>query len=156
LLTVLDTVVLSELRLPDPSPELLRWFSEMPSDELALASFTVTEIEYGIARLPSRNAGFASQLTRWLELILASHSVLPLDAAAARVLGRMYAIPVLRDIAVTHPRAARPRFGGDLVIAATAIAHGAAVATRNVRDFRLITASFPQLSVVDPWRATRS
>lgn len=155
MLTVLDTDVLSELRLPDPSPEVLAWFSAMPADELALTSFTITEIEYGIARLPAGDAGFASQLTRWLEAILASHDVLPLDAAAARILGRMYAMPSLRNLAVTHPRATRPRFGGDLAIAATAIAHGAAVATRNLHDFGLIAVSFPQLKGVDPFSGTR-
>lgn len=155
MLTVLDTDVLSELRLPDPTPEVLAWFSAMPADELALTAFTITEIEYGIARLPAGDDGFALQLTRWLEMILASHDVLPLDAAAARILGRMYAVPSLRNLAVTHARATRPRFGGDLAIAATAIAHGAAVATRNLRDFGLIAVSFPQLKGVDPFSGTR-
>ncbi|HSU06303.1 MAG TPA: PIN domain-containing protein [Acetobacteraceae bacterium] len=151
MLTVLDTDVLSELRLPDPSPKVLAWFSAMPADELALTSFAITEVEYGIARLPARDTTFAAQLTGWLDMILSSHNVLALDAAAARILGRMYAMPPLRNLAVTHPRAAQPKFGRDLVIAATAIAHGAAVATRNIRDFGLIAGSFPQLKGIDPF-----
>ncbi len=154
MLTVLDTDVLSELRLPDPSPRVLAWFSAIPADDLALTSFTITEIEYGIARLSGAEAAFAAQLANWLEMILATHTVLPLDAGAARILGRMYAAPALRNLAVTHPQAVRPKFGGDLAIAATAIAHGASVATRNVRDFGLIAGIFPQLSGIDPFTGT--
>lgn len=155
MLTILDTDIISELRLPDPSPKVVAWFSAMPTQDLVLASLTVTEIEYGIARLPASEAPFVTQLASWLEMILATHTVLPLDAGAARVLGRMYVAPALRNLAVTHPRAARPRFGGDLAIAATAIAHGAAVATRNIRDFSLIAGAFPQLGGIDPFSGTR-
>jgi hypothetical protein len=49
-------------------------------------------------------------------MILATHRVLPLDAGAASILGSMSATPALRNLGVTHPRAARPKFGGDLVI----------------------------------------
>lgn len=151
MLTILDTDVLSELRLPSPAPSVAGWLAGLAADDIALASFTITEIEYGIAMLPARDAGFASRLKTWLEMILATHRVLPLDAGAASVLGRMYAIPALRSLAVTHPRAARPKFGGDLAIAATAISHGAAVASRNHRDFALIAQHFPKLAGIDPF-----
>jgi predicted nucleic acid-binding protein len=151
MLTILDTDVLSELRLPSPTPSVAAWFAELPADDIALAAFTITEIEYGIAVLPAREAEFAARLKTWLEMILATHRVLPLDAGAASLLGRMYALPALRNLAVTHPRAGRPRFGGDLVIAATAISHSAAVATRNHRDFALIAQHFPKLRGIDPF-----
>jgi predicted nucleic acid-binding protein len=84
-------------------------------------------------------------------MILSTHRVLPLDATAASVLGRMYAVPALRSLAVTQPRASRPKLGGDLTIAATAISHGAAVASRNQRDYALIAQHFPKLSGIDPF-----
>jgi toxin FitB len=151
MLTILDTDVLSELRLPSPAPSVAGWFADQAADDIALAAFTITEIEYGIAVLPVRDAAFASRLKTWLEMILATHRVLPLDAGAASVLGRMYAVPALRNLTVTHPRAARPKFGGDLAIAATAISHGAGVASRNHRDFALIAQHFPKLSGIDPF-----
>lgn len=150
MLTILDTNVVSGLRQPRRDPRLTAWLAVQLSDEIALASFTVTEIEFGIAQRPKADA-FASQLTEWLDRIVATNRILPLEAEAARLLGRMYATPALRHLATTHPDMVRPRFGGDLIIAATAIAHAARVATRNVRDFKLIAHHFTELRGIDPF-----
>jgi toxin FitB len=148
---ILDTNVLSELRLLNPDANVVEWFAVQAEENLAVASFSVAEIEYGIAMTPGSNAAFVGQLTAWLEAIMATQRILPLDAAAAQVLGRLHAVPALRNLATTPPQARRPRFGGDLVIAAVAAAHNAAVATRNLDDFRLIARHCPGLSGVDPW-----
>ena len=147
---ILDTNVVSDLRLPDPDPRLAAWFAAAPEDALALAAFTIAEIEYGIAILPPSRAALAAQLRAWLEGMLEASRILPLDAAAARVLGRMHATPALRHLATMPPASRRPRFGGDLVIAAIAIAAGATVATRNLDDFAAIAAHFPALRALDP------
>jgi len=102
MLTILDTDVLSELRLPSPTPRVAGRFADFPPDDIALAAFTIAEIEYGIALLPARDAEFASRLKIWLEVILATHRVLPFDAGAASVPGRMYAVSALRDLAVSQ------------------------------------------------------
>jgi predicted nucleic acid-binding protein len=86
-----------------------------------------------------------------LEAVLTTQRVLPLDATAARALGCLHAVPALRNLATTPPNARKPRFGGDLVIAAIAVAHNATVATRNRDDFALIARHCPGLSGVDPW-----
>ena len=86
-----------------------------------------------------------------LAAIMATHRVLPLDGDAARVLGRMHAAPALRRLAVAPPQTRKPRFAGDLAIAATAVAHQASVATRNVADFQLIAQHCPGLAGTDPW-----
>jgi predicted nucleic acid-binding protein len=148
---ILDTNVLSELRLPNPDANVVAWFGAQAEEHLAIASFSVAEIEYGIAMTPRSNATLVGQLTAWLDAILATQRILPLDAAAAQVLGRLHAVPALRNLATTPPQARRPRFGGDLVIAAVATAHNAAVATRNMDDFQLIARHCPALSGVDPW-----
>jgi predicted nucleic acid-binding protein len=62
MLTILDTDVLSELRLPSPAPSVAGWFAGLAADDIALASFTISEIEYGVAMLPPRDAEFASRL----------------------------------------------------------------------------------------------
>ena len=148
--TVLDTDVLSELRLPNPNPIVTAWFAAQPAADLAIASFSVAEIEYGIARI--RQSGLlAAQLTAWLNSIVATQLVLPLDAAAARIFGRLIAVPALRNLSASPPQARKPRFAGDLVIAATAFAHQAGVATRNLSDFRLIAQHCPGLAGIDPW-----
>jgi toxin FitB len=148
---ILDTNVLSELRLPTPDQNVVAWFGAQAEEDLAIASFSVAEIEYGIALTPRSNATLVGQLTGWLEAILATQRILPLDAAAAQVLGRLHAVPALRNLATTPPQARRPRFGGDLVITAVAVAHNAAVATRNLDDFRLIALHCPGLTGLDPW-----
>jgi toxin FitB len=148
---ILDTNVLSELRLPTPDQNVVAWFGAQAEEDLAIASFSVAEIEYGIAMTPRSNAALVAQLTSWLEAILTTQRILPLDGAAARVLGRLHATQALRNLATTPPHARKPRFGGDLVIAAIAAAHGAAVATRNLDDFRLIARHCPGLSGVNPW-----
>jgi predicted nucleic acid-binding protein len=148
---ILDTNVLSELRLPNPDQNVLAWFIAQPEDDLAIASFSVAEIEYGIAVLLQRNAALAQQIAAWLAAIMATHRVLPLDGDAARVLGRMHAAPALRRLAVAPPQTRKPRFAGDLAIAATAVAHQASVATRNVADFQLIAQHCPGLAGTDPW-----
>ena len=148
--TVLDTVVLSELRLPNPDPNVTAWFAAQPSADLAIASFSVAEIEYGIARNP-RDGALATQLTAWLNSIVATQLVLPLDAAAARIFGRLLAVPALRNQIHSSSQARKPRFAGDLAIAATAVAHQAGVATRNLSYFRLIAQHCPGLAGIDPW-----
>ena len=147
--TVLDTDVLSELRLPNPDPNVSAWFTAQPQADLAITSFSVAEIEYGIARI-AQNA-LATQLTAWLNAIVATQRVLPLDAGSARIFGRLLAVPALRNLIAAPPRARKPRFAGDLAIAATAATHQALVATRNIADFRLIAQHCPGLVGINPW-----
>jgi predicted nucleic acid-binding protein len=147
--TVLDTDVLSELRLPNPNPNVTAWFTAQLPTDLAIASFSVAEIEYGIARI-AQNV-LAVQLTAWLDAIMATQRVLPLDADGARIFGRLLAVPALRNLIASPPQARKPRFAGDLAIAATAVAHHAAVVTRNVGDFRLIAQHCHGLTGLDPW-----
>jgi predicted nucleic acid-binding protein len=126
------------------------WFATQPAADLAVASFSVAEIEYGIARI-SQNSALATQLTAWLNSIVATQRVLPLDADGARIFGRLLAVPALRNLIASPPQARKPRFAGDLAIAATAVAHQASVATRNLADFRLIAQHCPGLAGIDPW-----
>ncbi len=100
---------------------------------------------------PKSNTTLIAQLTAWRDAIQATQRILPLDAGAARILGRLHAVPALRNLATTPPNARKPRFGGDLVIAAIAVAHNATVATRNRDDFQLIARHCPGLSGIDPW-----
>jgi hypothetical protein len=59
-------------------------------------------------------------------------------------------VPALLNLIASPPQAKKPRFAGDLAIAATAIAHQAGVAPRNIADFRLIAQHCPVLSGIDP------
>ncbi len=148
--TVLDTNLLSELRLPNPDPNVTAWFAAQPQADLAVASFSVAEIEYGIARIPP-SGPLAIQLAGWLNAIVATQRILPLDADSARIFGRLLAEAAVRNFITAPPQAKKPRFAVDLAIAATAVAHQAGVATRNLGDFRLIAQHCPGLAGIDPW-----
>ena len=64
----------------------------------------------------------AEELEFWLDKVLASYSVLPMDAQSFREWARLM-----------HGRS--HTITEDAMIAATAIVHGLTVVTRNVRDF---------------------
>jgi predicted nucleic acid-binding protein len=150
---VFDTHVLSELRLPVPEPAVMRWFDAIDPEQAATASFTVAEVHYGIAALKARGPVCAGQLQVWAQTLVDTTPILPLNARAGVILGQMLANPALRPIAVPPSRARRLRFGGDLIMAATALAHDACVATRAIAGFTLVAAHWHDLSVINPWAA---
>lgn len=120
---ILDTNVLSALRRPDRAPQVARWLASRPDDALFLSVITLGEIERGIALHGRANPGFAADLRRWLDrtVLLFADRILPFDADSARLWGGLSA-------RIGHP-------GADLMIAATALARGATVATSNTADF---------------------
>jgi hypothetical protein len=56
---VLDTNVISELRLPTPDPSVMRWFESIDPEQALIAAFTIAEIHYGIAILGERDPAYA-------------------------------------------------------------------------------------------------
>jgi predicted nucleic acid-binding protein len=153
-LTIMDTNVLSDLRKTKRHPALLSWLATAERGSLVIAAPSIVEIAQGIASLEERDPVAAQPLIAWLTKLRATERILPLDAAAAELLGRMAAVRALRNLFTTHPRAATPQFGGDIAIAAIAMTESAAVATRNIRDFGLIATYFPDLQVVNPYSVT--
>jgi hypothetical protein len=121
-LYLLDTNVVSELRRPRPHGAVLRWMTEVPADQLLLSAVTVGEIQAGIEITREQDRRKAESLEAWLEQVVATYSVLPMDAAAFREWARL-----------KHRKS--DSLLEDARIAATAIVHGLTVATRNLRDF---------------------
>ena len=135
---VLDTNVLSELIRPEPAAAVLGWVTRQPAPALFVTSVTQAEIFYGLALLsPGRRR---EALERAMEQMFAedfARRVLPFDTAAARAYARIVA---------GRRVAGRPVGQSDAKIAAIALVHGAAVATRNVADFLDCG-----VTVIDPW-----
>jgi toxin FitB len=120
---LIDTNVLSALRRPDRAPSIADWLRATPEDQLFISVVTLGEIERGIVLQEARNPSFATDLRRWIDRtsLLFADRLLPFGAEEARIWGRLSA-------SIGHN-------GADLQIAATALAHGAAVVTRNADDF---------------------
>lgn len=136
---ILDTNVVSELMRPEPDARVREWVSGRRSDELATTAITVAEIRHGIERLPEgrRKEALVSAAT---DLFAAFGGfVQPFDARAAGWFG-----PVM----VRRARLGLPIEGFDAQIAAICRAHGAALATRNVKDF-----VETGIDAIDPWSA---
>lgn len=123
---VLDTNVVAELMRPAPSPEVVAWLNGQQASQLYLTSITLGEISFGIEILPLGKRRL--RLERGFRLVRTAFTgrILDFDDEAAilygRVMGRRRSL-------------GRPLGVLDGQIAAIASAHGATVATRNVRDF---------------------
>lgn len=120
---LLDTNVISAVRRPDRAPQVAAWLRGKPEAALYLSVITLGEIERGIQAQTRQNPVFAADLRAWVDrtVRLFSDRILPFDADAARIWGRLS-----QDLG---------HGGADLMIAATALARGATVVTGNVADF---------------------
>ena len=124
---LLDTNVVSEAVKPRPSLALLEWLGTQPDEALHISALTVAEIRRGILeKAPGRRR---RELEAWLAgpQALFAGRVLPFDECAALEWARLMADGTI---------AGQPRSALDMIIAATASAHGLTVATANERHFQ--------------------
>ncbi len=120
---LLDTGVVSEIRRPQPHPSLARWIAEVPSDQLFVSAVTVGEIQAGIQNVRDWDRRSATELEVWLDAVVESGAVLPMDAECLRERAR---------IQHRGPRSLRTV----AMIGATARVHQLTVVTRDVQAFR--------------------
>ena len=137
---VLDTNVLSEVIRLAPSPKVLHWLGELARESVFTTAVTQAEMLYGLASLPAgkRRALLESALEKMFTEEFAGR-ILSFDEDAARVFAKIVA---RRDAL------GRPISQFDAMIAAIARSRRAALATRNIGDFRDCG-----LRIVDPWAA---
>lgn len=124
---------------PFPSPEVKEWLLENAADEtLVTTVITVSEIEYGLSRLPDGRKKQDLE-ERFAALIGPSFNftVLPLDDAAARLSGQMRGSRENKGLGAQS---------ADMMIAAITRLANASLATRNVKDF-----TDTGIKLINPW-----
>ena len=137
-MVLLDTNVLSELMRREPDSVVLAWADQLNLEDVAITAMNEAEILHGLALLPAGKRRDSLQ-ERWEQLVVEIFAgrVFPFDRAAAHWYGAL--------LEQRH-RIGRPMATADAVIAATALALDATLATRNTSDFERI-----DLSLINPW-----
>ena len=125
---------MSELFRLRPAPPVAAWVASASDDDAVLSVLSIGELRAGIERLGRRDRASADALEERLALVLSRFGsrILPVTADIADRWGRLGVpdpVPVI-----------------DGLLAATALAHGLTVATRNVQDF--MRCGVP---VLNPW-----
>jgi hypothetical protein len=124
---LLDTNVISAVMAPAPPESVLSWLDAQPSAGLFLSTITIAEIRYGLRCLPvGRRRQTLEDRFRLFVAKGFEERILPFDLAAAH----LYA-----EVMGHRKEIGRPMSVPDGEIAAIALAHGLAVATRNLADF---------------------
>lgn len=120
---LLDTNVISELRKPKPHGAVSAWIKTIPSPNLFVSAVSIGEIQAGIELTREQNQQKAMELETWLNQIIATNQVLPLDATRFKIWAKLM-----------HRQA--DTVNEDAMIAATAIHSKLIIVTRNIKDFK--------------------
>ena len=135
---LLDTNIPSEVIRSQPDARVMDWVESQDDANLYLSAVTIGELRKGLCLLPVSKRRF--RLQSWLDDELVpdfEERVLPVTLSIADRLGALSAQRQLSG---------RPLSMSDGLIAATAIEHGLAVVTRNVKDFERLG-----VIVINPW-----
>jgi toxin FitB len=132
---LLDTNIVSETRKTRPAPGVTAFLETTYAIGLFLSVLTLGELRKGVAARRRIKPISGEQLAAWVDGIETTFAdrVLPVDAAVARIWGELSAgrsLPVI-----------------DTLIAATAIASGLILVTRNTRDV-----AATGVPLLDPWQ----
>ena len=134
---LLDTNIISELRKAKSGKadkNVVVWANSVSATSLYLSVITILELETGILLIERRDSAQGAVLRSWLNthvLPAFSERIIVVDTAVAQCCAKLH-VP--------------PRSDRDAMIAATAIAHGMTVVTRNVDDFKPTG-----VEILNPW-----
>lgn len=136
---LLDTNVVSETMRKRPSAAVLDWVAAQVGETLFISAITLGELRRGALLLgegKKRNA-----LLRWIETGIKADFAGRILAVDTAVMERW------AELQIATQKMGRRLPLMDSLLAATALAHGLTLATRNTADFQ--AADIPLL---DPWR----
>lgn len=135
---LLDTNVISALMKPNPEPRVTAWIDSQQLEDLCTSTIVAAEILAGLDLMPAGKRRI--ELCEKAEFMFSSFfggRLLAFNLAGARAYGR---------VVKSAREAGRPMDEMDVLIAASALAHDAQLATRN-------TSHFEQSGVrlINPW-----
>lgn len=137
---VLDTNVVSEASKPLPDPNVSAWFRKQDLLSLYMCGPVIMEQSFGAERFLSKTG--SDRYVRVLDHLVAqqfARRIVEFSGSIPRLAGKLRA---------GRERAGRPISLCDAMIAAICLAHGATLATRNVRDFDGL-----DLKLINPFEA---
>lgn len=132
---LLDTNVVSALRVRGRNPAVEAWAAAIPVADQFVSALTIAEIERGVVARERTDPAQGEVLRGWFAnrvLPAFADRVLPFDLEAARILAT-YRVPDRAPL-------------DDALIAAIAQAHDLTVATRNTKHFEALG-----VPLVNPW-----
>lgn len=132
---LLDTNILSELRKLKPEKKVVDFVGSLSREDVYISCISIGEIKKGIASCKDKKK--EKELENWFEKHLLhemKNQIINLDSEVMCEWGKLIAetknLPIL-----------------DSLIAASCIAHGMHLVTRNVKDFEKIK----ELKITNPW-----
>ena len=135
---ILDTNVLSALIKEAPETGVMQWLDEEPRISIWTSAISLFEIRHGIDIMPEgrRKVALSGSLDRLVSDLL-ENRIAPFDSQAASHAA---------NYSAKRKSLGRPVEFRDIMIAGIALASGARLATRNIRDFEL-----SDIVLVNPW-----
>jgi toxin FitB len=133
---VLDTNVVSGLRVRGCNPSVEAWAASVPVGDQFVAAMSIAEIERGVVAKERSDPAQGEVLRRWFEdrvLPAFADRVLAFDLPAARILAT-YRVPERAPL-------------DDALIAAVAESAEMVVVTRNIRHFKPFG-----VRCINPWK----
>ncbi|WP_346897549.1 PIN domain-containing protein [uncultured Roseibium sp.] len=149
---LLDTSIISEFSKDSCQQHagFRVWLTRVPECALHVPYGAALEIQRGIVRLRRTNPSKADFLGLWFDDLRARLPFIPMTLEASRIHAEMTSERALAHLWINDPRKKCPRPCQDLAIAATAIASGSCLVTRNISDFELIDRFFPLPGLINP------
>jgi predicted nucleic acid-binding protein len=135
---LLDTNVLCELVTLRPDERVVAWYDRTEEEDLFISAVSIGEIRRGLELLDMGRR--RQRLESWLEQELCprfERRMIDVDQAIALSWGR---------VSASRQKIGRPISVMDGFIAATALRHDLALATRNISDFEHLG-----LTLINPW-----
>ena len=136
---ILDTNVLSALMQLRPDTAVINWLDAQPAEIIWVSSITLFEARYGLNLLPE-----GQRKTKLFELF---EEIVQTDLANRIVVFDVRAAGKAAELAAVRKSRGRPVDMRDTFIAGIAMAHGATLATRNIKHFEDLPTP-----VVNPWQ----